>query len=126
MRVKSIKIFANANINERGKMTINEKLFEEIREKKLKKADLARLLQVNTSVIATWEKRGTNPPAEYLIRICEFLNITIYELLGIENDNKIQVAYNAADKGTQAAVRKLLDIKEQEENQDKLFTSKIG
>lgn len=113
MRVKSIKIFANANINEGSKMTINEKIFTEIKEKSLKKADLARLLQVNTSVVATWEKRGTNPPAEYLIRICEFLNISIYELLGIENGNKIQEAYDAADPGTQAAVRKLLDIEEQ-------------
>lgn len=126
MRVKSIKIFANANINEGSKMTINEKIFTEIKEKSLKKADLARLLQVNTSVIATWEKRGTNPPAEYLVRICEFLNISIYELLGIENENKIQEAYNAADPGTQAAIRKLLDIKDQKQSQDELFTSKIG
>lgn len=126
MRVKSIKIFANANINEGSKMTINEKIFTEIKEKSLKKADLARLLQVNTSVVATWEKRGTNPPAEYLIRICEFLNISIYELLGIENGNKIQKAYDAADPGTQAAIRKLLDIKDQEQSQDELFTSKIG
>lgn len=125
MRVKSIKIFANANINEGSKMTINEKIFTEIKEKSLKKADLARLLQVNTSVVATWEKRGTNPPAEYLIRICEFLNISIYELLGIENGNKIQEAYDAADPGTQAAIRKLLDIKDQEQSQDELFTSKI-
>lgn len=125
MRVKSIKIFANANINEGSKMTINEKIFTEIKEKSLKKADLARLLQVNTSVVATWEKRGTNPPAEYLIRICEFLNISIYELLGIENGNKIQEAYDAADPGTQAAIRKLLDIKDQEQSQE-LFTSKIG
>jgi transcriptional regulator with XRE-family HTH domain len=125
MRVKSTEIFANANINEGSKMTINEKIFTEIKEKSLKKADLARLLQVNTSVIATWEKRGTNPPAEYLVRICEFLNISIYELLGIKNENKIQEAYDAADSGTQAAVRKLLDVKEQEENQE-LFTSKIG
>lgn len=123
MRVKSIKIFANANINEGSKMTINEKIFTEIKEKSLKKADLARLLQVNTSVIATWEKRGTNPPAEYLVRICEFLNISIYELLGIENENKIQEAYDAADPGTQAAIRKLLDIKDQEQSQDELFTS---
>lgn len=107
-------------------MTINEKIFTEIKEKSLKKADLARLLQVNTSVVATWEKRGTNPPAEYLIRICEFLNISIYELLGIENGNKIQEAYDAADPGTQAAIRKLLDIKDQEQSQDELFTSKIG
>ncbi len=126
MRVKSIKIFANANINEGSKMTINEKIFTEIKEKSLKKADLARLLQVNTSVIATWEKRGTNPPAEYLVRICEFLNISIYELLGIKNENKIQEAYDAADSGTQAAIRKLLDIKDQEQSQDELFTSKIG
>ncbi len=125
MRVKSIKIFANANINEGSKMTINEKIFTEIKEKSLKKADLARLLQVNTSVVATWEKRGTNPPAEYLVRICEFLNISIYELLGIENGNKIQEAYDAADPGTQAAIRKLLDIKDQEQSQE-LFTSKIG
>lgn len=126
MRVKSIKIFANANINEGSKMTINEKIFTEIKEKSLKKADLARLLQVNTSVIATWEKRGTNPPAEYLVRICEFLNISIYELLGIKNENKIQEAYDAADPGTQAAIRKLLDIKDKEQSQDELFTSKIG
>lgn len=126
MRVKSIKIFANANINEGSKMTINEKIFTEIKEKSLKKADLARLLQVNTSVIATWKKRGTNPPAEYLVRICEFLNISIYELLGIKNENKIQEAYDAADPGTQAAIRKLLDIKDQEQSQDELFTSKIG
>ena len=125
MRVKSIKIFANANINEGSKMTINEKIFTENKEKSLKKADLARLLQVNTSVVATWEKRGTNPPAEYLVRICEFLNISIYELLGIENGNKIQEAYDAADPGTQAAIRKLLDIKDQEQSQE-LFTSKIG
>ena len=124
MRDKSIKNIANASINERGKMTINEKIFTEIREKSLKKADLARLLQVNTSVIATWEKRGTNPPAEYLVRICEFLNITIYELLGIENENKIQKAYDEADAGTQAAIRKLLDI---HEDQDKIsYASKIG
>lgn len=126
MRVKSIEIFANANINEGSKMTINEKIFTEIKEKSLKKADLARLLQVNTSVIATWEKRGTNPPAEYLVRICEFLNISIYELLGIKNENKIQEAYDATDPGTQAAIRKLLDIKDQEQSQDELFTSKIG
>ena len=124
MRAKSIKNIANASINERGKMTINEKIFTEIREKSLKKADLARLLQVNTSVIATWEKRGTNPPAEYLVRICEFLNITIYVLLGVENENKIQKAYDEADAGTQAAIRKLLDI---HEDQDKIsYTSKIG
>ena len=73
-------------------------------------------------------KKRNKPPAEYLTRICEFLNITIYELLGIENENKIQEAYNAADPGTQAAVRKLLDIKEKPQYiiKSKLSDTKIG
>lgn len=114
MRIKSIEKVANANINERSKMTINERMFTIIKDNNYKKADLARLLDINTSVIATWEKRGTNPPAEYLIRICNFLGISIYELLGVEDNNVIQKAYNEADKGTQAAIRKLLDIEEKE------------
>lgn len=107
-------------------MTINERIFKRIKENNLKKADLARLLKVNTSVIATWEKRGTNPPADYLIQICEFLNISIYELLGIQNKNKIQEAYDKADTGTQAAIRKLLDIKNEEVDQEKSSKCKIG
>lgn len=112
MRAKSTEKFANANINERSKMTINERMFTLIKDNNYKKADLARILNINTSVIATWEKRGTNPPAEYLIRICNFLDISIYELLGVEDKNNIQAAYDVADPGTQAAVRKLLDIEE--------------
>lgn len=52
------------------------------------------------------------------------LALSLDELTGLKT-NEIQEAYNAADPGTQAAVRKLLDVKEQEENQE-LFTSKIG
>ena len=60
MRAKSTEKFANANINERSKMTINERMFTLIKDNNYKKADLARMLNINTSVIATWEKRGTN------------------------------------------------------------------
>lgn len=113
-------------------MTINERMFKIIKEKAYKKADLARLLNINTSVIATWEKRGTNPPAEYLTRICDFLNISIYELLGVENKNKIQEAYDRADADIQKGVRKLLDIDEEElqteaeVDNSKLSVSKIS
>lgn len=114
------------NINERGKMTVNEKIFEIMEQKNIKNADLAKYLNVKNNVITNWHNRGTEPPIKYIVPICELLNITVYELLGIENENKIQEAYDAADPGTQAAIRKLLDIKDQEQSQDKLFTSKIG
>lgn len=74
-------------------MTINQRIFKILDEKHLKQADLARILNVRTSVIASWKTRGSNPPIEYAAQICEFLNITIYELLDIKNDNEIEILY---------------------------------
>lgn len=65
-------------------MTINEKIFYIINEKGLKQSELAKKLQLTTGQITAWKKRGTTPPAEYLINICKFLGISIYELLGEE------------------------------------------
>ena len=107
-------------------MTINEKIFNTMEEKHLKQADLARKLELKTGAITNWKVRGTTPPMEYAANICEFLGISIYELLGMKNNNEIQEAYDKADPGTQAAVRKLLDIPDQQQNQEELLTSKIG
>lgn len=108
-------------------MNINEKIFEIMEKKNIKNADLAKHLNVKNNVITNWHNRGTEPPIKYIIPICELLDITVYELLGIENENKIQEAYDAADPGTQAAVRKLLDIKDEEQkDQEELYTSRIG
>lgn len=107
-------------------MNISEKIFRIMDEKHLKQADLARKLNLKTGAIANWKVRGTTPPMEYATNICEFLGISIYELLDIEDctDKKILDAYYAAEPGTQAAIRKLLDIPE---DQDKIsYTSKIG
>ena len=56
-------------------------------EKKLKKADLCKYLGVNTSTMANWQTRNTDPPSKYIIPICEFLEISPYYLLtGSEPD----------------------------------------
>lgn len=75
-------------------MTINERLFNTLEEKSLKQSDLATFLQLSTGQITAWKKRGTTPPAEYLINICKFLNISIYELLGAEPNNQIEIIYS--------------------------------
>lgn len=95
-------------------------------EKHLKQADLARKLNLKTGAVANWKVRGTTPPMEYAANICEFLGISLYELLDIEDceDKKITDAYYAASPGTQESVRKLLDIPEDQDK--KSFTSKIG
>lgn len=91
-------------------MNINEKIFNTMEEKHLKQADLARILNLKTGAITNLKVRGTTPPMEYAATICEFLGISIYELLDIKNKNDIQAAYEKADPAIQEAVRKLLDV----------------
>lgn len=108
-------------------MDFIEKLLNELKKRKISKSELARSTEIGDSTIRSWEK-GTQPTLDKLIKIANYLNITLDELCCYNAKNRkndIQAAYNAADPGTQAAVRKLLDVKEQEENQE-LFTSKIG
>lgn len=69
-------------------MTINEKMFLTLQEKKLKQHKLAEHLNVNQNVITTWKNRKTDPPAKYIAAIAEFLGIRIYGLLGVE-DNEL-------------------------------------
>lgn len=67
-------------------MSINEKIFTAIAEKGLKQSDLAKKLEITTGQVTAWKKRGTTPPAEYLIDICKFLGISIYELLDADEE----------------------------------------
>lgn len=67
-------------------MTVCERIFQKIEEKKLKTSDLARILDVQQSVISNWKKRNTTPPMEYALFICEFLDVSIEWLItGKEN-----------------------------------------
>lgn len=69
------------------------KIIEIMEQKKLKYSDLAAFLGVSKSVVSAWKQRETNPPLEYIVQICRFLDISLYELLGIESDNKSELEY---------------------------------
>ncbi len=62
-------------------MDINKRIFDILDKKSLKTKQLADYLDINSSVISTWKKRGTNPPSEYIFLICEFLQVSIEYLL---------------------------------------------
>ena len=87
-------------------MTINERIFFTLEEKRLKQSDLASSLQLSTGQINAWKKRGTTPPAEYLANICKFLDISIFELLDIEDDNmsEIERLYSIASPDDKATI----------------------
>ena len=116
-------------------MTICERIFELINKKSLKTADLAKKLDIQQSVLSNWKKRNTNPPMEYAPVICEFLGITIEELITGKSEDAMTLeekqlleAYRNAAPGIQQATRKLLDLPEtaDQKAESKLSQSKIG
>jgi len=112
-------------------MTISEKLFAELDNKKIRQADLAKYLDVRNSVITNWKTRGTNPPSELIIHICKFLDISIFELLGekieyTSEEQKIITAYKKADKVTKENIKAILKIENNTNLEIKSSTSKIG
>ncbi|WP_320956525.1 helix-turn-helix transcriptional regulator [Enterocloster asparagiformis] len=58
-------------------MSINERFFKTLEEKGIKASEIAKVLNVNNSIISAWKTRGTNPPIEYTVQICKLLGISI-------------------------------------------------
>lgn len=66
-------------------MTICERFFYLLYKKNLHAADLCKILNIGTSVTTGWKNRNTDPPAKYIMPICDFLNVTPeYLLTGTE------------------------------------------
>lgn len=111
-------------------MTISERMFLIIDQKKLKTIDLARKLEIKQSVISNWKKRNTNPPIEYALVICDFLRISIEELItGIPKDNltleeqELLESYRITDERGR---RTILQAARNEAAQSQSLASQIG
>lgn len=72
-------------------MSICERLFMLLEQSQDKSAaDLCRVLGVNTSQTTNWKQRNTDPPAKYLMAICEYLGVSVeYLLTGQETSEDI-------------------------------------
>ncbi len=69
-------------------MTISQRIFEELKKQGKKQKELADYIGLSTSAISDWKKKGTNPSAENISAIANFLNIsTDYLLTGKEKSN---------------------------------------
>ena len=67
-------------------MSIIKRIIYILENKGLKRADLARHLNKSTGQISMWESRNTNPPAEFIPDIADFLGVsTEYILTGAES-----------------------------------------
>ena len=69
-------------------MEIIERIFNAMENKNIKMADLSRELNIGRSVVTNWKMRGTNPPIDKIIQICQFIDEdVIYILTGEKSIN---------------------------------------
>ena len=118
-------------------MTISERLFKTMKEKGIKAADLAKKLKTSDSTVSNWKSRGTLPPANYIIPICEVLEVSPYYLLTGEEPAEstkpltaekaaILKAYENCSPERKEIVKGILNVKTEQEEKPKLYDSKIG
>ncbi len=80
-------------------MTISQRIFGIMEEKHLKQSDLANYIGVANSSVSDWKKKGSTPSADKIVKISEFLNVSIDYLLGrTENQNGV-TQVNTGDVG---------------------------
>lgn len=60
---------------------ITKRILSILDEKSIRMSDLCKYLGINTSTMTNWKNRNTDPPAKYIIPICEFLNVDCEFLL---------------------------------------------
>lgn len=76
-------------------MSINQRIFDLLELHIDGQAKLSRFLGINQSTITTWKNRQTDPPAKYLVRISEFLNVSLmFILTGVEDMPQQKQAIN--------------------------------
>lgn len=62
-------------------MSIINNLLNLLNQSNINQKELCSYLGVGTSTVSNWKTRGSDPPAKYIIPICEFLNVSPEYLL---------------------------------------------
>jgi len=62
-------------------VTISQRIFSLMSERSISKSDLAKGTGIKPNTISDWQTKGTNPSADKIACICDFLNVSANWLL---------------------------------------------
>ena len=62
-------------------MIISEKIFYLLDQKGITQKDFAVQTGISQSTISDWKRKKTNPSADKILKICEILHVTQYDLI---------------------------------------------
>lgn len=96
-------------------MTISERMFHTLDEKGLSASGLCKVLGIGTNQTTNWKQRNTDPPAKYIVPICEYLGCSMEYLLTGQETEKAPVP------GISENGREMLELYEQLPERDQLL-----
>lgn len=67
---------------------ISQKIFSLLNEKCMSQKQFAERTEISQSTISDWKRKKTNPSADKILKICEVLQVTPYELLEEDDINE--------------------------------------
>ena len=76
-------------------LTITERIFVALAQKKLSQKEFAKRIEVNEKTVSAWKKNNSLPPVDKISKISDCLGVTInYLLTGEEEKPVIQQSQN--------------------------------
>lgn len=102
-------------------MTISERLFDEINRRNLTAYGLCKALGINPTTTTNWKQRNTDPPAKYILPICEFLGCSVEYLLTGEDAGAPVVVKKEPVPGISENGREMLALYEKLSERDQLL-----
>lgn len=88
-------------------MTIGERVFYHLKEKKMTQKAFSDMTGIATTTISDWKKKNTNPSSDKILPICKALDLTPEELLsGVSEEGARgrETAFQVIPKGTEEYV----------------------
>ena len=79
-------------------MTISQRIFKLMDEKRLTQKELSNRLNIAQSTISSWKSNNTSPPPELLMSISEFLGISIEYLLSGRESDAVKISESYVEK----------------------------
>lgn len=96
-------------------MTISQRIFFLMEKQGKKQKELSKFTGISTSTISAWNKRGTNPAADTISTIADFLDVsTDYLLTGKETLPSNEINFMNANEQTMMNLFRMLSEKEQD------------
>ena len=98
-------------------MIISERIFMLLEKKKMSQKEFSQRTEISQSTISDWKRKKTNPSSDKILKICEVLQITPYELLAEtdlkdgEKDNEVDVILNK-DESLLIESFRVLDVRQ--------------